>query len=406
MRVLFLFFVLLIYFPRPILATTIESGQLVNIDLPLNEDLYVGANNLEINAVVNGDLIAGVRYCAIRDTIREDAIIFAENITIEAPILDDARLFGGQIHIRADIFGDLVVAGGTITIDRGVTIHGNLYIAGGTIDLQGRVVGEVELAGGEVDFNGTMEHTAKMRGENLNLAGVIKGSLELVAQNIVLDDQVLFYQDIRYWTEAGTIDFGSSMQNNSQAIFDESLRVKLDDKGWHRSLGVGFAFFSIARLLSAALLLLLLVWAFQDFFRRASLRLIDNYSKSLGYGVLYLLGMPLLILLALVTIIGIPVGLFSMATYGLTLGFAHVFTALLITYWWQAYQFQKWKKGQVILVASGIFVALKLISWIPIVGWLISFMAIAITFGAILMELLRTKREEEMEVAEGPDLAV
>jgi hypothetical protein len=167
----------------------------------------------------------------------------------------------------------------------------------------------------------------------------------------------------------------------------------MSDYNWRSAVGIGSVFFAIARILSAAILLIILVWAFQHFFRKTARDLIGNYATSLGYGMLYILGVPLLILIALVSVIGIPVGIFSLATYGLSLGFAHILTAVLVTYWWQEYHQVQWSNRKVILIATGVFILLKLISWIPFLGWLISLAAIAMTFGAILSELLRSKEE-------------
>lgn len=108
-----------------------------------------------------------------------------------------------------------------------------------------------------------------------------------------------------------------------------------------------------------------------------------------------------------ISIIGIPVGIFSLTTYGFSLGFAHILSSVLVTYWWQEYHQVQWSKRKVVLVAVGVFVLLKVVTSIPILGWLISAVVVAITFGAILAELLRKKGEpEEMAPIEVEEMQV
>ncbi|MCB0633830.1 MAG: polymer-forming cytoskeletal protein [Lewinella sp.] len=393
MRTFLLFIAILAFGHFSLQATTIKGEQNVQINTPLEEDLYVGANSLEINAPVGGDVIAAVRYCHIRDTLREDAMLMAQEIDLAAPVMDDARLFGGTITIRADVFGDLMLAGGTITIEPGVVIHGNLYVGSGTLHMNGRVLGESKLAGGEVTVTGTLDGATVIRGENVTVNGTFNSPLQLTSQALTLQDQAKFFADIQYWNEKGAIDFGTALQGNSRAVLDEALRGQPHENNWQRTLGVGTAFTFIVRVLSAALLLFLLVWAFPDFFQRLGAHVQDNYSKSLGYGLIYILGMPLVIILLFVTIIGIPLGLFSIAAYGFSLGWAHILAALLVAYWWQARRGEHWQNSKIVLVAVGVFVGLKLISWIPILGWLIALLVAAMAIGALIREWLQHRHK-------------
>ncbi|PHN08211.1 bactofilin family protein [Flavilitoribacter nigricans] len=390
-----LIFFLLLSLPQ-LSATDIRKGEQVLVTTAVHDDLYVGANSVKINAPIYGDLIAAARFCYVQDTIHEDAILIAQELFLEAPVMDDARLMAGQVHIRADIFGDLFIGGGTVHIDRDVRIHGNLFAGGGTVNLYGTVLGDIELAGGEVFFDGTAEQAANIKAGTLNLSGTIRGPARIGTEKLNLTERAAFYQEVHYWTADGPVDLQFAQKDGATAQFDETLRTDQDDYSWHGAFGIGSALFTVGRILSAVVLLIILVWAFRKFFRNTAHDLIGHYAVSLGYGMLYLLGVPLLILIALVSIIGIPVGIFSLATYGLSLGFAHILTAILVTYWWQEYQQVRWKNGKVILVATGVFVLLKVVSWIPFLGWLISLMAIATTFGAILSELLRKKTETEV----------
>lgn len=401
-----LFLLLLLSFPQ-LLATDIRKGEQVEVRTPVHEDLYAGANRITIDAPVYGDLVVAARFIFVRDTIHEDAILAAQEITIEAPIMDDARLMAGQMHIRADILGDLFIGGGTVYIDPNVTIHGNLYAGGGTIHMSGTISGDIKLAGGEVFFDGNAEQAADIKAGTLELSGTFRGPVHIGAEQLKLTANAAFYSAVNYWTTTASVDFQPNLKDSATATFDESLRTEMDGNNWRKGMGFGSVLFTIGWVISAALLFVLLVWAFQNFFRNTAHHLIDNYATRLGYGILYLLGVPLLIVISLISIIGIPVGIFSLATYGFSLGFAHILTSVLVTYWWQEYHQVQWSKRKVVLVAVGVFVLLKVVTSIPILGWLISAVVVAITFGAILAELLRKKGEpEEMAPIEAEEMQV
>lgn len=372
-------------------ATDLIGKADVRINTPTSEDLYITTNTLEINAPIAGDVLALARYCYIRDSILEDVMLVAQEVQLAAPILDDARLVGGNVYIRADILGDLFIAGGTVTVDREVTIHGNIYLLGGTLHMNGHVLGESKIMGGEMTVGGTLDGISEIHGGTVTLSGIFNAPLELVSDQATITEQAKFFKDIRYWNAAGELDFGSSLQDGSRAIQDNALRSKQQEGDWEATFGLSAAAYFIFRLLAAAVIIALLVWMIGDFLRRTSERLNVNYPRSLGYGMAYIFGVPLLILLLLITVIGIPVGLFTAATYGFSLGWAPILAALLTVYWWQTHKGVHWKNGKVIGLALVVFAVLKLVSWIPILGWLVGLLVAAIAIGAVILELLHQR---------------
>lgn len=57
-----------------------------------------------------------------------------------------------------------------------------------------------------------------------------------------------------------------------------------------------------------------------------------------------------------------------------------------------------WTKGQKMLSAIGIYVLLKVVSWIPFVGWFISLVVIAAALGIVLLGIFRKPKNTPSEL--------
>ena len=157
---------------------------------------------------------------------------------------------------------------------------------------------------------------------------------------------------------------------------------------------MGFLALLLFRILSAALLIVLLIWIFHGFFQRVTTSPIrSSLTSSFGYGFLYLIAVPLAVGLAFVSIIGIPAGMIVGSIYACSIALGHVLVSIVLTYWIRARKDMKWSKGQAMLVSVGFYFLIKIMSLIPVIGWLVSVILMAAAFGMILLEL-SDKREK------------
>ena len=126
--------------------------------------------------------------------------------------------------------------------------------------------------------------------------------------------------------------------------------------------------------------------------RRASDTVYTETLKSLGYGLLYLVGVPVAMIVAFITVIGIPIGLILLFGYILTMALASVITSVVAANWLNSKYNYNWGTGKLVLTATGIFIVLKLLSATVILSWLVS-VASLIALGAILMNINWRRKE-------------
>lgn len=365
----------------PAFAIRFERGENIRISIPVNEDIYVMAGTISTDAIIRGDFFAMGGTVNLNDTITGDLAVAGGTINLRSVILDDVRCAGGTLIISGYVGGDLLITGGTVTIESGAIIAGDVYVAGGTLHLDGTVRGNLKSGSGELILNGSIAKNADLNGGKITLNGSIGGETILVAQELKVEHNASLGGNVRYWTNKGEVDFGNALKNGT-ATLDVALQHRFEQP---KPQFLGFVtFFGVLGYLLAMLLLLAMgEKLFGSFFTRVADTIREAPAQSFGYGFLYFIVVPVVIVLLFITLIGIPVGLIGLFFYILFMLLAHVITALTGAHWLNKKQGFNWNFWKIVGAALGILVLLKVVSMVPLVGWLAVFLAVCIAFGAI-----------------------
>lgn len=363
-------------------AFRIEYGNNIIINQAVHEDLYIAGGTVTINAPIYGDLIIAGGTVIINDTVSNDILLAAGNVSFNGFVGDDIRCAGGNLHISKNVTGDVVIAGGTVLIDKQVTI-GGLLSSGGDITIEGNVNGAIKAVFGTLVLNGNIAKDIDCRGGKITINGLINGAAVLAARDIVIGSNAAFNNNVRYWNKKGVLDFKQSLKNG-KATFDPSLNILTGE--WYY-LGAA-TILGLLWYLSMVLVLIFIVqYLFSNTMKRAANTVFENALKSLGYGFIFLIGVPVLAVVAFATIIGVPVGLLLIIGYIILLLLATIITAVVAANWFNSRNNYKWKYWHIVFVAFGIFILLKIISSAPFVGWLAIILLVCISFGGILLNI-------------------
>ncbi|MFB6259056.1 MAG: hypothetical protein ABEH38_10200, partial [Flavobacteriales bacterium] len=119
-------------------------------------------------------------------------------------------------------------------------------------------------------------------------------------------------------------------------------------------------------------------------FKRAGIAM-EHLGKSLGYGALYVFGVPVGSLVLAFTVIGAPIALVTGTIWGLSMLFTHLLSAVVITHWLNARYNKAWDRTYLFLISLVIYIAIKGISVIPFIGWLFAIFIVVASFGALLL---------------------
>ncbi|WP_281541163.1 polymer-forming cytoskeletal protein [Maribacter aestuarii] len=366
-----------------------QAGENITISERQKDDLYAAGEQIRMEAPVFGDVVFAGGNITVKDTVYQDLLVAGGEILVQGYVADDIRAAGGKLTIDSEVGDDVIIAGGEVYITERAIIRGNLINFSGDIEMNGRVDGMIKSYSGELKINGSIGNGAQLYGENLIINGEINGTSKMVAEDITIEENAKFHNNVVYWTEDGEIDFKNSLVNTA-ANFDETLIDEREEFSW-KGFGIAAIGFWIFYLFSAFLVILLLNWAFSNFFATAAAYINDNFLKSLGYGAIYLFGFPILILILVVILIGIPLGLFLAGFYLFSLLFGHLVGALLISHYLSARKDLKWNFWTTVLVALGIAAGIRILTFVPFLGGLIAIFIFAVGYGLILYTLLQKR---------------
>ena len=372
-------------------AFQMRYGDTLTITEPVFRNLYIAGGNVFINAPVHGDLIIAGGTIHINDTVTKDILLFGGNATFNGYVGDDIRCAGANITVLKNVSGDVIVAAGTIKIGKDARI-GNLIAAGSNLTIDGTVTGELKARAGNIVLNGMATKDVDCRGGKITINGSIQGPATIVASDeIIIGNRAGFDFELRYWSPRGQIDFGRSVRPG-QAVYDRSLKIDYD-----RWYFLGFA--SILGLLwyigMAFIMILMLQYLFGTTMKKAGETVYLFAWRSLGYGILYCIGVPVLAIISFITIIGVPIGLILLMIYIISAILASVIVSVVGANWLNNSSGSKWKFGKLVLAAFGIFIVLKILTSTPVFGWIILALLVCISFGAIGTNI-NWKRKKEI----------
>ena len=351
-----------------------ENEREVLINKTQLDDTYRAGETIKVNASIQGDLIIAGGNLIINDSVNGDLTAAGGQVSLNGYVADDVRLAVGRVTINSEIGDDLVIFGGEVILTENAKIHGNLKCFAGSIEINGTIIGKLDIRGDDVIINATVEDTSKIIGEEITLGANAK-----------------FAKDVQYWNDNGEIDFKNALVN-AKAEFNEDLG---DEQSQLSLTKFGTNSFKLWMfyILSSFLVILVMHALFKNAFSGAVESLENNLLKSFGFGLIYLVGFPLMILLAFLMIIGIPLGLFATAVFVFSLFFGHLIAALLVVYYLKTKNNKNWGFWSITFLALFIAVILRLLTMIPYVGILLSVIILSITYGGLTLKVIESKKQ-------------
>ncbi len=363
-------------------AFKMQYGNNVTISRPVYEDLYIAGGYIVINAPVYGDLVIAGGTIYINDTVANDILVAGGNVTFNGFVGDDIRCAGGKLYILKDVTGDVVITGGTIIINRDVTV-GALIASGGEVTVDGKVINNITATTGKFVLNGIVLKDVDCRGGRITINGIIQGKALLGARSkIIIGDGAEFRNEVRYWA-THKVNFKQSLKSGN-AVFDPALKVKY--ARWYY-LGFNTWLGLLWYICTAFLMILLIQYLFSNTMKKAGDSVYKSPLRSLAYGFLFCIAIPVIAAIAFVTVIGLPIGIILLFSYVMLILLATVITSVVAANWLNNVGNLNQKFWKIVFSALAIFILLKILTYTPFLGWLIMGLLAFISFGSILLNV-------------------
>ena len=222
------------------------------------------------------------------------------------------------------------------------------------------------------------------QGGKITLNGAVQGPTMLGAgEEMIIGDLARFDNTVNYWSPKKNIDFKHSLKAGP-AVFDPGLHQERNR--WY-FLGLASLLMALWYISMFFLLIMIVQYLFASTMKKAGETIYTRPLNSFGWGLLYWIGIPVVALVAIITLVGLPIGFLVLAGYTFLLLISFVVASVVLANWLNEGSKSDWTYWKLVGMAGVIFMLLKILSLTPFIGMFISGIIICASFGAIIVNI-------------------
>lgn len=333
-------------------------------------DHYAAGRMLTLNQAVVGDLMAAGGQVSNGSSVGGSALLAGGQVQVSGPVAGNLYLGGGQVTLAGRVGHNARVAGGRIEFTAPSDVSGNLSVGGGEVVLKGRVGGYVMAGAGR-----------------LLIDGEVAGDVDARADEIALGPNARIGGRLLYASRAGLVRDPAAQVRGEVRRLDgpadwppQDEPAMLTGSGWLWTLGL---------LVVAAVL----VAALPNWSKGVSVTWRERFLSDLLLGFVLLVSVPAAAVLLLVTVVGIPLGLMTLAAYPVLLLTGYVVSGVALGLWGAQRYRSGWVDragGRIAAAVLGMLV-LCLLTRIPWLGGMVLFLALLAGLGALGFQTYRAR---------------
>ena len=264
--------------------TSISIGE----DEVINDDLYLFGTTITVNGIVNGDVFAAGNSLTVNGTVNGNVFLVGQEVTVNGAVSRGARITANNATIAGSIGEDLLLFGNSTGIHGGATIGRDLIATVASLTLDGMV--QRRLAG---------------NAQTVTLNGSVGSNVDVGVDDLTISQDASIGGDLTYRSDkmaeiAGGAEIGGDV--NHEMAAEAEIET---------GFSIGSFVPSIIGLIMTAVYGTALLLIFPRLTVTASNQLRQNPIMSIGMGIVFLIVVPIVSVLVMITVIGIPLGLIA-----------------------------------------------------------------------------------------------
>lgn len=374
---------LLLGMALPFAAPAIEWRAARDFKLPndqtLSNELWLVADAITISGHAEQGLFLQAQNLELTGQFRRDIWALADTLTFSGNAAQALRV---AVRRSAQVAG---------------RVAGSLMAAGETVQLQkaARVAEDAVLFGQEIIIEGTVSNRLYALGNKITLAGHVGGAARVVAEEITLMPGAVIEGDLRYSSEKELcLPEGVLLKGKLVRVPKPNFGLSLPQLTLTQMVAIQFALF-----LAALLVGLPFVALFPRFTTRAVTQLRTQPSKCMLAGAIALALLPMLAVMAMLTWIGLPLGILILGAWAALLYLAKIVVAIPLAVRLLTLRGQPERPlGALPVLVVGLFL-LYVGSALPIVGFAVQLVTVLYGLGALALVLLGGEKGLPLVVA-------
>jgi hypothetical protein len=334
---------------------------------------YFGVGGvLNLTDAVAGDAFLAGGHVDTASEVKGDLMAAGGEVSIGGGIGDDLYVAGGEVQVDAIVAGNARVAGGEIALGPATVVSGSSTLSGGRVRYEGSTGGHLQVSGGSVLIDGSVDSDAEVHAEDLEI-----GPQTRIAGRLIV-----------HGSHAPAIPAGAQVAGGVE-FHEADVSRHFEEREVARDVrtvahGVGSLLWIIGVFVAGTLFTL----AFPGYSARAADWIGREPLRSLGLGFVLLTCLPVLAVLLVITIVGIPLAVILVMLYVLLLFLGWVTAALFVA-----------RKGLALVrsdqpVTTGwrllALLLAVLVLWglgqVPLLGGWVTFAALLLGIGALVWQ--------------------
>ncbi len=334
--------------------------------------------------------------------ISDNYFVIGNTVDISGTLEKDAYIIGQNVVISGTIKGDLIGVANSLRID-GV-VEGNVRFLASEMDIKGEVYKNITVASGNLVVLGKLNQDLIGAVGSADLQGEMLGNVNLVASKVNVDKNIAGNLSLRL-DENGTMSFAEEVEIGGNLAYSP---IKKEVEGLsgvtvvgetkllkiNKSLNINkaynyiYLYSRIAYFLSLLMIVLVMLSFMKKFTVQLSSLLAKEPLRCFNKGFWFVILVPLVCLLLLFTLVGLPLAGILMALYIIVFYISKIFVGLAVG---MVVLKQDFTKAKLIWPAVlGVFLVVIGVS-IPFIGFLVNLLLTSAGFGALYIILKREK---------------
>jgi len=354
--------------PNIAFAFETKSGNLVSIsaDEVIEGSLFIQAEKIEINGVINGDVFCLSPDVKISGTINGDVLCVGESFDFSGTSTGNLRLLFADTKISGKVEKNTNILSDNFDLSDGADLSGELFILAN----QAKIAGEING-----DLFGTVQ--------TINISSFVGGDISLRQRDGFFSST----KNNEFKLSSGATVLGDfNFKGKNNPIKEEGVIIKGEEnktiskekeKSYSSSL-----IWPLISIFSNILISFVFISLFRNYLFSLLGVIKTQSSKSILFGSLALLLLPLSIFLIFLTMIGMPLALMLLFVFGIIIIVNKSIISIAIGA--KALELIKIKKTSLNKQAVVGAIILYALTQLPFVGSFISFASVLIVLGAII----------------------
>jgi len=352
--------------PSSVLAFNVKTADSVYIekDEVVEGNMYLVSKNITIEGLINGDLIALAQNINVKGSVMGDIISVSQNLNVEGEVGGNIRSLANTVSlIETTVRRNVNLIGTNVLIGENSNINWDALILAGVAEMRGSVQGSLHGVVDKLIISGNVDKDVSFT--------ISQNNDKYQNQAIEISDDSNIKGDFNY-SYSEDLNINKSLVAGVVTFNEKDLENNWQRNIWNfiitvfSALVVGLVFISISKKEMAII----------------QKKVNAKYGRSLilGLGVLFLT--PIVSIILMMTVIGIPLGFIMLIIWLIMLYFAQIMVGLGLGQQIREKLFKNKKKNIMADLIIGVTV-LYLLFAIPIFGGIIMFFSTLLGLGVI-----------------------